>query len=232
MTSTTMPGVCGDGIINQVSEQCDGAALGECAGTGLFCGQTGGPAACQCCLAPGATFVCGFCFSLPCCDGGSAQQIGPHALVCANTSGRCDPPAVCPLGTCQADHSCCAAQGNACLQFYPAPINFGASVTCCAGSVCRALQSVGPGVEIDCCLPDGGTCAADADCCTGHCTGGACDQCRAPGAACANDNECCTPSCVSGACGPCYTAGTPCTDGVQCCSGTCNLGPAGLGTCQ
>src|SRR5262249_47510865 len=147
-----------------------------------------------------------------------------------------DPPAVCPVGGCQADHSCCAAQGTAWVVAVPAPINFGASAACFAGSACPAILPglAGSGLQV---LPTrflapGSSCSCDGDLCTGHCTAGACDPCRAPGTACANDNECCNPGCDGGLCGPCRGAGDFCTDGLQCCSGSCNSGPDGIGSCQ
>src|SRR5262249_54670347 len=153
--------VCGDGIINQPSEQCDGAALGVCGSMSpsLACGApTIGPVACQCCLAPGAMHVAPA--TLTCCDGSLSQTLNfvfQVDQVCLNLTGRCDPPAVCPLGTCQADHSCCAAQGTACLVFYPS-VNFGVTAACCPGFACRSLQGLD---VVNCCLPDGAVCTTD-----------------------------------------------------------------------
>src|SRR5262249_5070555 len=46
-TTTTLPGTCGDGVVNQPSEQCDGADLANCFTTA--CGPPGYATACQCC---------------------------------------------------------------------------------------------------------------------------------------------------------------------------------------
>ncbi|MFM9108286.1 MAG: hypothetical protein ACKOWF_16480 [Chloroflexota bacterium] len=88
-----------------------------------------------------------------------------------------------PLDTrgCTADAYCCGAAiclagvcANACL---PLQSECGDGDTCCAG-VCSARPITGRlAATTVCCLPSGSTgCSDDADCCTGGCCAGQCDE--------------------------------------------------------
>ena len=69
------------------------------------------------------------------------------------------------------------------------------------------------------CLPNGGTCTADTQCCSGICDSrfGICRLCRSEGNSCtANNNQCCTGNCENGFC--CTTTiGGDCTIDTDCC---------------
>ena len=143
-TTTTLGPICGDDQINQSSEECDGTARGDCVvAPELACGAPGGTAPCQCCIPPGATHPIG-AGGPQCCDG-QPEPLGPGVVACPNTTGRCDPPSICPLGTCQADGSCCAAAGTACVFYYAPPVTYGASAACCSGLACRTVVPPAPG---------------------------------------------------------------------------------------
>jgi len=212
-TSTTLPGACGDGVVNQPSEECDGTAPSMCTSTGFSCGPPGFSTACRCCSYGGfGTQLVGCCnpysILIPTPDSGG---------ICIHT--RCDPPFDCS-GTdqCEPDGTCCSPAGATCLFAllgYPVGLN-----ACCPGLECRGPSPYGVG----CCVPDGAACTNDAECCTTHCGGaGACERCRPGGAACTSPFECCSLSCnTSGACNACAPAGASCLDSTTCRSGSCN----------
>jgi hypothetical protein len=208
-TTTTASTVCGDGVI-QAGEECDGASLGVCS----ECRPAGFPSSCQCCLdgGPGVQIV-------GCCNPWSILVPAPNSGgTCVAT--RCDPPFSCTGNdVCQPDGTCCTPVRETCLiTVILPPIALNA---CCPGLECRGPDSSGAG--IGCCVPDGGTCAADAECCSQHCgTSGTCDACRGGGGSCTNPAECCSLSCTGGACDACAGLGAPCLSSAACCSGACN----------
>ncbi len=62
---------------------------------------------------------------------------------------------------------------------------------------------------LDPCIPAGGLCGADSECCNGNCANGVCEgpdpgECVENGDACTSDAECCDPNavCNEGECGP------------------------------
>jgi hypothetical protein len=161
-TTTTLLGTCGDGMVNQPSEGCDGADTSRCAGPL--------PGIDFSCRPPGTTSEC------TCCkDGG----IGTGAVGCCNPSAvlvgiglfenadciarRCDPPFPCSAGdTCQADGTCCTSFGATCETALIPNYPFNA---CCPGLECRRPGSFG----LECCIADGGPCTTGAGCCSGVC---------------------------------------------------------------
>jgi hypothetical protein len=71
------------------------------------------------------------------------------------------------------------------------------------------------------CLPFGGRCTADTQCCSGICDSrlGECRNCRVPGSSCTSDAE---SQCCSGICdtdGTCCIVDTGCFTNDDCCSG-------------
>lgn len=101
--------------------------------------------------------------------------------------------------------------------------------------------SVNPDVRM--CLPLGGACVADGDCCTQVCRMGTClmgASCFGPGVNCRTRSDCC-----SGRCEPsgnargqglvctayCSPDMSPCTDAHACCSLACNGGVCGGPIC-
>lgn len=207
---------CGDGDLNQSSEECEGTQC-EIPGAGYFdCRPPGAANECECCTDTGLSII-------PCCNPSSIViAYPPVSKVCIPTG--CTPPDSCRSGdTCQPDESCCSARdGNVCIQAYAPPFNFAMvdSVPCCPGLECRRL-ALPEGAT--CCAAGGTACTEDAECCTGHCEGGGtCEACRAGAAGCANDWECCSGSCAAGLCAACAPPGTFCTANDACCSGTCS----------
>jgi hypothetical protein len=73
------------------------------------------------------------------------------------------------------------------------------------------------------CVPDGGDCSSDTDCCGGCCGGfcnsNICGSCRPIGGDCTTDTQCCFDSfnCSNNKCAPCVQLGGSCTADIQCC---------------
>jgi hypothetical protein len=99
---------------------------------------------------------------------------------------------------------------------------------CCATGV---TTCVGTGRNKTCaCVPIGGSCAADSECCSGICDGTC--GCKAAASTCTADSECCSGNCNSGTCSACPTGkvelsngtcATPC--GPPCDGGRCGGSP-------
>jgi hypothetical protein len=203
------PPVCGDGVQNQSSEQCDGADLGECPMFLEECRPPGFAGECRCCGGPSVGLI-------GCCNPSSILLGLPDFNgICHHT--RCDPPFTCSGGdVCQPDGSCCAPAGGAC-RFWWIPTSLG---PCCDGLECGSFDGFG---NRTCCVPDGGTCASDSECCTTHCSpGGTCEACRAGGVACGSPLECCSLACSGGTCDACAASGAACFDDAACCSLSCH----------
>jgi len=79
------------------------------------------------------------------------------------------------------------------------------------------------------CQPNGASCNSGAQCCSGSCPGGVCqDACQPNGAPCIAFDECCSGICDGGSCGQqCSPDGFPCDGDGDCCTNTCNAN----GTC-
>jgi len=203
------PVECGDGIING-SEECDGP--NSCPGqpVGLDqCVLAGAPNECTCC-----SDTCPF-QSGGCCQ---PSVFIPEAGACGGVCipSTCTPPFSCgPGAQCLPDESCCVPAGTGC---YLSIFNMGL-LSCCPGSTCGKPDVIG----LACCLPEGGACASDAECCSDSCnSGGTCDACLANGAACTDSLRCCSLDCgTSGTC-ECLPAGNGCLLSAQCCSGSCD----------
>lgn len=213
LTSLTgEPPRCGDGEVNQSSEECD---ADSCASFGmLMCRPPGASNECTCCTDSAPSGV-------PCCNPSAvAVHYPPDDQRCF--AMRCDPPDSCRDGDeCQADHSCCSTLGgNTCvMSYFPYSSQMIPLAPCCPGLECRRSSMPFGAV---CCAAGGTTCAADGDCCTGHCQiGGTCEACRAGAISCSSNAECCSGSCTGGVCDACAPTGTFCTSGATCCSSTC-----------
>jgi hypothetical protein len=98
--------VCGDGIVNQSSEQCDGAGIGGVCGPpplGIGCRLPGGPQECTCCSQTGF-----FCGDFGCCSLNDTCIVGPnHSGICCvgfgdpcTTTADCCSPLPCNAGVC------------------------------------------------------------------------------------------------------------------------------------
>src|SRR5215208_609473 len=75
------------------------------------------------------------------------------------------------------------------------------------------------------CLPNGGSCEADSECCTNICDTGICASCRSEFSTCDADIECCTGICSLTRCSRCRQGGDICATTDDCCSGLpCQFG--------
>jgi len=195
---------CGDHVVDP-PETCD-VPLPP-AGESLSCVPAGEPYECTAC--GGGSF-------LPCC-GPSVIIPSPGSTHCISTS--CAPPWRCnPGDQCLPDGSCCEALGEPCGSF----IGVFPLLSCCPGTECNKGHA--SGLALACCVPEGGACAADDDCCSNACgSGGTCDPCLANGAACSSGGtDCCSHICGgSGTC-ECLPAGSACLVDSSCCGGSCN----------
>jgi hypothetical protein len=140
---------CGDGIVNQASEQCDGEARSGACPLGFGCTPL-----CTCCT-QGA-----FCNLTPCCSGADICVPSPNEGFCWSTS--CEPPFTCEAGAeCGPGNACCMPLGSNCFLPY---------IGCCPGLTCAGS----PGGLGFCCGGAGYTCTGNGDCCSGTCDGGTC----------------------------------------------------------
>jgi hypothetical protein len=157
-TTTTVAGVCGDNVVNQPSEQCDGSDVQAC--LGFSCGPPGYATACMCCGYSGF----GVGTQVPCCDPSAFFLPSPNGGTCVTV--QCTGPFPCTIGACGPAGQCCAPLGGTCV--YPSPIPPGVFVFPC----CPGLQCSGSGVGSTCCVSNGGSCANNTDCCSGTCDSG------------------------------------------------------------
>ena len=167
-TTTTIP-VCGDGVVNQPSEQCDGTA-------GLGTASCPLPSPVAGCFPPGSSEECTCCTNgdrcqafgttLRCCDPeASCRFLGPGTFGGVCYDPTCGPGDDCAVGQACVGGTCCLPTlGSVCF-FAPS----GDSIPCCPPAVCGPVS--GGGV---CCLPGGETCGTVSQCCSGSCTAGVC----------------------------------------------------------
>jgi hypothetical protein len=159
-TTTTVAGVCGDGVVNQPSENCDGMDPGLCDDVPFpfACEAPGQPDECQCCavrdcvLFVGAIMNC--CGDARCIDQTGVGQVrGGTCIPFTCTEGP-------DCGTagydCVGGH-CCALPGAFC-----------AGIECCPGMNTACGPFFGSSL---CCLPQGGACSFNEQCCSGTCGG-------------------------------------------------------------
>lgn len=97
-------------------------------------------------------------------------------------------------------------------------------------------RDAGPTVITDAgCVASGTQCSGAVPCCSGNCTGGACQSaifCDGAGASCTSNVQCCSGACSGGTCGveTCLPSGSTCGADTQCCSGDCT-GTCTRGSC-
>ena len=218
------------------------AKRGTCAtGSDASCNAVCNGADILTCHFPGAAKTCGTASCnastgiethVSYCDGGGN---------CSDVSKSCS-PFVCSgttcKSTCSADGDCATGyfcQGGACAPAAgvggscttPASCGAGLFCTdghCCGVSTCGAGKTCGgPSAPGSCTTTQGGSCAVDANCATGHCVDGVCCD-----TACAGQCQACNVATKIGACSPVVGAphGTrlscPSSSGDVACSSVCN----------
>jgi hypothetical protein len=178
------------------------------------------------------------CCSALCADAGSGVRICQHLSGCRPYGEICTTNYECCSNECgTADavgvRRCvnppgCVDPGEICAQ--------GGSNDCCVLRS-RGCEPTGLGVsrcnDLSMCIPLGGTCDYDAQCCSG----GSCildamgvrrcsTMCVATGFACLADSDCCAGTCIGGFCNGgnngCSPLGTSCVTSAECCSNNCN----------
>ena len=168
-TSTTLTGVCGDGAVNQPSEQCDGMDFGHCLDNGIppfpfQCDPPTAPEPCTCCLTRQCVITAGGSGGGCCGDSTCWDTTGVGSV----RGGICAPPTCTQSSDCNYDGYdcvggvCCGLPGTLCPP-----------TGCCpgTGSICKSFGSTN-GI---CCLPSGSACTAGFQCCSDVCTGGTCE---------------------------------------------------------
>ncbi len=179
------------------------------------CSATGGQActtADDCCPVPMYTYS-----SIPCTNNLCCKP--PGTGVCWTDADCCGPP-----GRCNPSHDCYIPIGGACTASSECEDNSGgpndnqcANGKCCAGfsssGYCKTDADCCPGIPGtacinvsgatgtgSCCVPAGGPCTQNSDCCFPGfgraCTNGKC--CNGPGGACTGNADCCSGVCPPG----------------------------------
>jgi hypothetical protein len=157
-------GFCGNGVIDQASEECDLPDPGICDDYPLpfaiACDPADSPAPCTCCGISQCILSAGF--TTRCCGGAQCQDTTGAGMV---RGGACIPPTCTQSSECNGyecvDGHCCGQAGSFC-----------GVVDCCPGS--GATCSIVFASQL-CCRPAGGSCADPLECCSYSCTGGLCD---------------------------------------------------------
>lgn len=164
-TSTFVPGRCGNDLVDQPSEQCDGTDPGLCDDIPIpfqiGCQSPGQAEECQCCgidrCAGGINFRLDCCAPLQCQD---TTGVG------SERTGVCLPPTCTQDADCQGYRcvggTCCGNAGQIC-----------GVAGCCpdTGTTCELTQAFVP----LCCKTAGNPCTNYTECCNLSCTSGTCD---------------------------------------------------------
>jgi hypothetical protein len=163
-TSLLVPGICGNQVIDQPSEECDGTDLGACDDVmppfAVTCDLPSSPTPCACCGVDACVLFVGG--ATRCCGGASCQDTTGAGMV---RGGACIPPTCAADGDCHGydcdGGTCCARAGELC-----------GVVGCCPGSdaTCATVLGTAP----RCCRPPGGTCSLPEHCCSASCAAGLC----------------------------------------------------------
>ncbi len=152
---------CGDGVVDAPSEECDGPGSCSTVFGNIDCMPPGVPGECTCCG--------GQCGDVAGCCGPGIRPVpapGPCNESCISTS--CESPWTCSPGYDCVGGGCCGTAGAFCVNTL-----FNITMPCCAGKVCGRFVGQFFGA---CCVPNGGACATNTDCCSNVCgVGGTCD---------------------------------------------------------
>ncbi len=242
--------------------KCVGSARGDGGG-----GTTGGgaclspAAACSasnaCCsgLCEPVTGMAGVVQCLDACKGNGVAcakaqdccSLGCNGGVCGPTKctvegDSCTGNVDCCSGICAADHKCAIDSANSTCRPTGETCNSGPQSGCCLATPTDDLcdKTVNPprcGLPPAACRGTTATCAADADCCSGHCDPGT-KKCSTPcvptSGGCTTGADCCASSCTNGSCDApqppptdsgtgtvCSPIGVSCVTSSQCCTGLC-----------
>jgi hypothetical protein len=155
---------CGNDVVDQSSEQCDGSDAGICGTTPLpfeiGCQPPTSDHACSCCGVDTCAFS--LSFQLRCCGDSQCQDttgVGTSRL------GACIPPTCTQDADCNGyrcvNGTCCGNAGQLC-----------GVVGCCedSGTQCEFI-----GFTSLCCRHPGDACSVYSECCSLGCTNGVCD---------------------------------------------------------
>jgi hypothetical protein len=159
------PVYCGDGVVDQASEQCDAGDPGQCANIppGIFtlgCEAPGRPDECTCCSHDVCVIAVGF--TVNCCGDSVCQDTTGAGMV---RQGACIPPSCTTDAECNGYRcvggTCCGNAGQLC-----------GVAGCCpdSGTTCTFI-----GFTNLCCNGPGAACSTYTECCSLSCTSGTCD---------------------------------------------------------
>jgi len=157
---------CGDGFADE-TESCD-------VGTTSKCGFPGDR-----CMPPGVAGECTCCGGCPkdvgCCGPSIVVGVAPPFCSGSCLSTSCEPPWTCDSGSTCVEGACCMLPGQPCHVLGPLPSSW---LPCCPGTdaICARPGFLGGGSVLLCCVVDGASCSANADCCSNVCgPGDTCD---------------------------------------------------------
>lgn len=164
--------------------------------TSVNCGTCTSP---ETCGGAGTLNVCGVCTPKTC------DQLGKN---CGSVFDGCGGTLDC--GTCSGGLACNSS--NICVACTDAGSSCGSGNVCCGGTTCG--YQYGATCNRLCCVPNGGACTQDLDCCG--------TQCQTNPAGC---SAACPPRCVNSKC--CTPRFYACRTASDCCSGICTQGTCG-----
>jgi len=218
--------LCGDGVVDSPSEQCDRSDLGGATCTTL--GFTGGALACdntchydttQCTGCTAASCTNGCCFGDQC-------EVGVNCATCLSYHQPCTVPTDCCSNNCQNGH--CEVPAGVCLFAHE---TCSVNGDCCSNQCDVNVDGVSRCSEPNQCKSIGAACSQAADCCSLDFESGLCSSagtCTVVGASCGNAAQCCNGNCVGTICTnpatACSTLGEACLGNSNCCSGVCDGG--------
>lgn len=193
---------CSDGVCECVPSDCDDLGA-ECGTQDDGCGGTVSCGECS-----GDNDVCNEgtceCDALENCLG-VEEDCGEIDDGCGGTvdCGECDDGETCENNLCEIDPDTCTLQGEECGV---------GEATCCEGATCNHQSPSDGDCRERCCVPNGGECENDNDCCGAQTQPGGCDT-----------NA--LPTCNNGTC--CQLSGQTCNTDEDCC-GDLSCGQSGL----
>ena len=164
--SCTPTSFCGNGVVDQPSEDCDLPDPGVCDDFvppfTIACDSPDSPTPCRCCGVSQCFIQVGA--SSLCCGGAQCQDTTGVGMV---RGGVCVPPTCAQTSDCHGydcvGGTCCGQAGEFC-----------GVVDCCPGSGATCTVTPFAGAP-RCCRPAGASCGTATECCNFACTAGICD---------------------------------------------------------